>query len=180
MTSVYVQGRLTTASTTKKAQAIRAAVSPLYDLTAETVHLTLANERLEVRYAAKDQASATTAFIREGAWARGPGFQCAKFDEGPGLQLWPFISYEDFVLPVPVGVLGGSNTSVVLYKAVDGSLVVRLQAESGFAILLVPYLRTDSDWLRFGMAGQAADGPKQPETPGSIDSPKQGQAPTRT
>lgn len=160
LTSVYVQGSITTASTTEKARASEAAAKPLYDLTAEAVHLTLANERLEVRYVAKDQANATIAFVRGGISTPGPRYQCANFDEGPGLQLWPFIAYEDFVLPVPVGVFGGSNTAVVLYKAVDGSLVVRLQAESGFTILLVPYIRTDSAWLRFGVAGQAGDGPK--------------------
>jgi hypothetical protein len=49
MTSVYVQGSITTASTTKKARAIEAAARPLYDLTAETVYGVASNFPTMVR-----------------------------------------------------------------------------------------------------------------------------------
>lgn len=155
LTSVYVQGRTANAGTARKAHDIEEAAKPLYDLPAETVRLTLTKGRLEVRYVASDEADATIAFVQGGISIRGPRYTCAKFKEGPGLQLSPFLSNDSFGVPVEVGVFGGSNTAVVLYKSVDGSLVVRLQAESGFTVLLVPYIRTDSEWLRFGTAGQA-------------------------
>jgi hypothetical protein len=156
---LHVQGRTVFASP-KEAQAIEAAAKPLYDLPAETVHLALAHEWLEVRYVATDKTEATIGFRHGGISTRGPRFTCAKFDEGPGLQFWPFLSNEEFMVPVPLGMAGGSNTAVVLYKAVDGSLVVRLQAEWGFSVLLVPYIRTDSEWLRFGNAGQVGEIPR--------------------
>lgn len=145
---LHVQARTVTASP-KKARAIEASAQPLYDLPAETVQMTLSEERLEVRYVASDQTDATIAFLHGGITTPGPRYTCAKFPEGPGLVFWPFLSNESFVAPVPLGIVGGSNTAVVLYRAVDGSLVVRLQAESGFTVLLVPYIRTDSEWLRY-------------------------------
>jgi hypothetical protein len=156
---LYVDGQMVSASR-KEARAIEAAAKSLYDFPAATVQLTLANERLEVRYVATDKTDATIAFSHGGMLTPGPRYTCAKFPEGPGLLFWPFLSSESFMAPVPVGMAGGSNTAVVLYKAVDGSLVVRLQAESGFTVLLVPYIRTDSEWRRFDSAVPVEGNPR--------------------
>lgn len=149
LAEVYVLGRGTSVWTQKQARQVEAELEPLESLTAEAVRLVLETERLKVSYVARDGTTTTFEFAHGGFTTPGPRYACHQYEEGPGLRFWPLLDNQSWMVQLPVGMAGGSDTVLVLFRAVDGTLVARLQAESGFTVLLIPYIKTDSAWLRF-------------------------------
>jgi hypothetical protein len=78
-------------------------------------------------------------------------YECHEYSEGPGLTFMANIDHIAGFSPIYGA---GKDTMVTLFRATDGSLVLRWQLQSfGVSILLIgSYLENKSVWLKFATA----------------------------
>lgn len=118
------------------------------------VKLTQTGDALSIEFLHPDDGTTSVTFYRFRWLANAPerigrNFECHQFLEGPGLTL---VGRIDRVSSSSLLGVGEDATQATLFRAADGSLVLRWQFQSFQATLFVvgTHKKNESVWLKFG------------------------------